>query len=273
MSDKIQINPVDESNPTLEEEAALQDQERQQETEAASEQQQEEQSTGEDELLAGKYKSVEELVKAHKELESKLGSKDNTEHTPELTDEADGPQEEKVNNLLEKVGITRQEISQQWESNDGKLSDEAYQKFEELGVSRELVDEHVSMKHQLHNLNQEQAKSKILSHVGGQENYSRMGEWAVNNLSEEERDVYNTQVASDNLTIVEAAVKGLHARFKAAGGVEPSLKKGSMSSSTGGPDVYQDMSEVQADINDPRYESSKAFRHKVEQRIKRSDIF
>ena len=270
MSEQLSMPPEEGNNPSLEEEAQLQEQ-----AQKASE------DDGTKELLAGKFKDQDELVKAYKELESKLGSKDDSGSTEEQTDEAtdqqsdtdatEDSQEAKVNDLLESVGVTRQEISEQWLANDGALNEETYKSFEEKGISKDLVDEFVSLKHQSAQVQQQQAEDKILGHVGGREAYQEMSQWAVQNLSEEEIQVYNSQTQGNDFMIAEQAVKGLYARYKAAGGLEPSLHRGK-TSGVAKSDVYESVAQIKADMKDARYKNDEAFRQKVEDKIARSNV-
>ena len=70
---------------------------------------------------AGKFKSAEDLEKAYKELESKLGQKEETE-TPEA--EAETPEENTQEVDLSETAQFIQDASQEFYSNDNQLKPE-----------------------------------------------------------------------------------------------------------------------------------------------------
>ena len=89
----------------------------------------------ENELLAGKYRNAEELESAYLELQKKLGSSDEeteTTTTKETEEEwSDGAQ-------------VIADASEEYFSNDGKLSAETMQKFTEMS-STDLVNAYMEI--------------------------------------------------------------------------------------------------------------------------------
>ena len=92
-----------------------------------------------DTLLAGKYKTAEDLEKAYKELESKLGQQD-TE--PEQA-EPEAETESQPTSLSDNASVIT-EASDEYFSNEGKLSPETLQKFKGMS-SEDLVNAYIEV--------------------------------------------------------------------------------------------------------------------------------
>ena len=100
---------------------------------------------GEEQLLAGKYKTVEELVKGYKELESQQGRADEPE-----TELAEGEEQsakeiygEFIGGRLEEAGIDFGDMSSRY-AESGMLQDEDYGELEKAGFSRNMVDNYLA---------------------------------------------------------------------------------------------------------------------------------
>ena len=110
------------------------------ETEVLTEEEQDSLAVGEklvteqEGLLAGKYKSAEELEKAYKELEAKLGDK------PE---QAEPEPEPEPTTLSDNANIITS-ASDEYYQNDGKLSPETLQKFSNMS-SQDLVNAYLEV--------------------------------------------------------------------------------------------------------------------------------
>ena len=87
-------------------------------------------------LLAGKYKSAEELEKAYKELESKLGQQETTER-------AEPEPEPEPTSLSDNANIITS-ASDEYYKNNGKLSPETLQKFTGMS-SQDLVNAYLEV--------------------------------------------------------------------------------------------------------------------------------
>ena len=106
------------------------------ETEVLTEEEQDSLAVGEklvteqEGLLAGKYKSAEELEKAYKELESKLGQQDSPE-------KAEPEPEPEPTTLSDNANVIT-DASDEFYANNGKLSPETLQKFSSMS-SQDLI--------------------------------------------------------------------------------------------------------------------------------------
>lgn len=251
------------------------------------------QSGGEPSLLAGKYKSVEELEKAYKELQSKLGKPreqqaqeaeavDDTEpEDQDETEEAEEPEAQSAKEIygdfigsrLEEAGIDFSEMNTRWQQS-GELTGEDYKALEGAGFSRQMVDAYLA------GLNFQAAKDSALSmqqindvkaSVGGEQEYTQMMEWAASNLSQEEIAAFNEIVNTQPMSAVKLAVAGIQSRYTTAVGREPKLLGGRSARKSG--DVYESTAQVVEAMSDPKYKSDPAYRKKVMDKLSRSSVF
>lgn len=237
-------------------------------------------------LLAGKYKSVGELEKAYKELQSKLGSREPVDNEVDNEPaEADEEAEEQtqsaseiygdfVGSRLEEAGIDYNDINVRWQQT-GELSDGDYKQLEGAGFTRQMVDAYLS------GLQYKAAQDTALtarevmdvkSQYGGEQGYSEMLQWAGQNLSQEEINAFNKIVnGSNDMAQVKLAVAGLHSRYTAAEGREPRLLAGRSTRSAG--EKYESTAQLVEAMSDPKYKSDPAYRRKVQERLARSSVF
>ena len=149
-----------------------------------------------EQLLAGKYKNSEELEKAYVELQKKIGEpKEETSEaskeseTEEVTDEKPEEKEE------EKKEETQSQILEKlWDEREGGFSDDTLKELSSTNPG-ELAKEYLryrqsNQKPQL----TEQDVTKLKNVAGGEEQYSRLMDWATKNLSETEQNMFDTVI-------------------------------------------------------------------------------
>lgn len=223
-------------------------------------------------LLAGKYKTAEDLEKAYKELEKKLGQRvtppPNTETPPaeDTENQNDGENDDDQQNTdTSPKGF--EAFYEEYE-RDGKLSDESYKALSDMGLSKELVDAHIEGQKAL-------ATSKaqsVYAIAGGEDEYGNMIAWAAVNMKESQKVAFNDALASDDLDVIAIAVKGLTADYRAAKGTPPKGLLDGTEGSTAPTNVFRSTAELTAAMSDPRYHRDPAFRKEVEEKLSRSDI-
>ena len=243
------------------------------------------------ELLAGKYKSVEDLEKAYKELQTKLSRGQSTapeaEDNDAADDETDGNDEEDdkpagdareiygdlIGGKLDEAGINFQEMNVRWQQS-GTLESGDYDQLAEAGFSRDMVDAYLS------GLQYKAAQDTALSvkevasikeSLGGEAEYNKMIQWAGDNLSPEEVEGFNQIINSQPMAAVKMAVTGLHARYSAVEGREPKLIGGR--ASKGNSDKFESTAQLVEAMSDPRYSKDPAYQRKVQEKLGRSSIF
>ena len=244
-----------------------------------------------DELLAGKYKSVQDLEKAYKELQTKLSRGESV--APESEDdssaddseaEAEDKEDEPAGNArelygeaiggkLEEAGIDFQDMNVRWQQT-GTLESGDYDQLAEAGFNRDMVDAYLS------GLQYKQTQDTALSvkevasikeSLGGEAEYSKMIEWAAANLSADEVEGFNQIINTQPMAAVKMAITGLHARYSAVEGREPKLIGGR--APKGSTDKFESTAQLVAAMSDPKYSTDPAYQRKVQEKLSRSSIF
>lgn len=208
-------------------------------------------------LLAGKYKTPEDLEKAYKELEAKLGGAKEetpTEETPPPANEAEAKE------TVEKVGVNFEELNQEFAAN-GELSADTYSKLEKAGIPKSAVDAYIAGQQAI----VEKSVKSLQALAGGEESYNAMIAWAKENLSDIEKQGFNEAIKTDAGS--QFAIQGLYARYKAQ--AEPSLIKGNngVSANNSG---YGSQREMMEDMASHKYKVDPAFRQYVQNKVARS---
>ena len=270
MVDSVTIQSSEHSGPTLEEEAAALDAKLSGETTDHGGLPSEKEAKSD--LLAGKFKSQDELVKAYKELESKLGGKPSEKPTDAPKEAPKAPLEIKeepksdADKVVESAGLDMHELSTEYASK-GELAPESYEKLAKVGISKDIVDQYIAGQEALLRA----AETEVFASVGGEENMKSMLSWAVDNYTPEEIAAYNNAVNSGNKAMTHMAVKALEARYGASGeSREPTRQIGGKAPSAS---VYRSVAELEADMKDKRYSKDAAYRADVEAKLGRSNIF
>ena len=245
-----------------------------------------------DELLAGKYKSVQDLEKAYKELQTKLSRGESV--APESEDdssaddsEAESEDEEDdkpagdarelygdlIGGKLEEAQINFQDMNVRWQQT-GTLEPGDYDQLAEAGFNRDMVDAYLS------GLQYKQTQDTALSvkevasikeSLGGEAEYSKMIEWAAANLSADEVEGFNQIINTQPMAAVKMAITGLHARYSAVEGREPKLIGGR--APKGSTDKFESTAQLVAAMSDPKYSTDPAYQRKVQEKLSRSSIF
>ena len=246
----------------------------------------------EGELLAGKYKSVEDLEKAYTELQTKLSRGQSTapeaEDNNAADDETDGNDEEQddkpagdareiygdlIGGKLDDAGINFQDMNVRWQQT-GTLESGDYDQLAEAGFNRDMVDAYLSGLQ--YKATQDTALSvkevaSIKESLGGEAEYRKMIEWAGENLAPEEVEGFNQIINSQPMAAVKMAVTGLHARYSAVEGREPKLIGGR--ASKGSSDKFESTAQLVEAMSDPRYSKDPAYQRKIQEKLGRSSIF
>jgi hypothetical protein len=220
------------------------------------------------EWLPEKFKSAEDMANAYSELEKKLGQPA-SEEEQQAEEEPQQQQETENENDKPEAGNYNEavvEASQEFFKNDGQLSDETYQKLEQVGLPRDLVDSYAAGQQAL--LQSEEAQIKGVA--GGE--YDAMAEWANEHLPSEEVDAFDEAVTSGSIQQAKLAVQGLHARYQNATGSRPkTLVQGAVSGSSTMP--FKSMQELARAQSDPRYRSGdKSYHQEIDRRLAVSNI-
>jgi hypothetical protein len=239
-------------------------------------------------LLAGKYKTVEELERAYKEAQRKLSqprqaeAEDDSQAEEEEGEEAEEAPAQSAKEVygdliggrLEEAGIDFSDMNTRWQQT-GELTGDDYTALEEAGFTKDMVDAYLSGLQ--YKATQEtqlamQQVAEVKAEYGGEKGYGEMLQWAKSNLDQSEIDAFNEIVnTSTNIKAVKLAVSGLYARYsQATGGREPKLL-GGRSPKSGG-EKFESTAQVVEAMSDPKYKTDPAYRRKVEEKLARSSI-
>ena len=226
-----------------------------------------------DTLLAGKYKTAEDLEKAYKELESKLGQQD-TE--PEQA-EPEAETESQPTSLSDNASVIT-EASDEYFSNEGKLSPETLQKFKGMS-SEDLVNAYIEVTNnpewsgnlpsQVEDVTESQI-NEVKNFAGGDQAYSDMVQWAGKNLDQKTISTFDDIIAKGNIDAIKFAVQGLKSQYLNAVGFEGNMVQGK--APQGSRDVFRSQAELVAAMSDRRYDNDPAYRQDVIEKLDRSDL-
>ena len=240
-------------------------------------------------MLAGKYKSAEDLEAAYLELQKKLGDAPATEEAEPETeyqlytddgkvnyDTANEVYGEQLGNLFQSNDIDPFEMAKHFEENNGTLTDDMYSKLESTGLSREIIDNYLEgVKGNLGMSSQDtspvlsESEIKDLKNIaGGERGYDQLMDWAGNNLTAQDAKNYDDVLATGNKAAISFAVKALMAQYEDANGRDSNIVTGKQSST----ENYRSMAEVVRDMNKPEYTTDEAFRDDVIRKLAQSNI-
>tara|TARA_R100000406_G_scaffold71868_1_gene52084 strand:- start:803 stop:1579 length:777 start_codon:yes stop_codon:yes gene_type:complete len=221
-----------------------------------------------DQLLAGKYKSAEELEKAYVELQKKLGENSEEEQGEAEPSEEEAPEASPAQSLITDASAEYAE--------KGELSDEMMSKFSEMS-SKDLVQAYMEMQ-----ANAPQAEpaepvelsdndvNAIKNSVGGEAVYEKVIDWASNNLNETQIKAFDDIVATGNADAIQMMVNGLKSQYDSNNGFEGQMLSGKAPKSSG--DVFRSQQQVVEAIADPRYDRDPGYRNEVLEKLERSDV-
>ena len=253
-------------------------------------------------LLAGKYKSTEDLEKAYLELQKKQGevSKEDTTTTEETVEEnTDEVQYDKnffynedgsikyenteqlygaqLNDIFKENNIDLYEMNEYFAKNEGTLNEEMYASLDKAGLNKDVVSSYLQGLRQ--DLGWEAAPeapslseaevTAVHNIAGGQEGYNQLMQWASDNISADDIKNFDEVIETGNKAAVTFAVKALMGQFEDAQGRDSTLIQGKKSAPT---EIYRSMSEVVRDMNKPEYETDDAYRDDVRRKLEMSNL-
>ena len=116
----------------------------------------------------------------------------------------------------------------------------------------------------------EQQAQELFKMVGGEKAYKSMIEWAGQNFSQQEVEMYDSVMGKGDPNSIFFAVQALFNRYSEATGSDGQLLTGrSASKDSNG---FRSQSELVAAMSDPRYDRDPAYRRDVMTRLENSDI-
>ena len=228
----------------------------------------------EENLLAGKYKTAQELEKAYGELQKKLGEKSEPDSTEsESEDEIvaeDSTEPSEVSPAIDLITSANDEYYQ----NDGKLSDETIEKFSSMS-SKDLVNAYIEIQKNNPQAQQQVADisqasiNEVKNFVGGEKSYDQIVDWAANTLDQPSIEAFDSIVNTGSVEAIKIAVQGLKAQYENANGFEGRMVTGKQAPAK--VDTYRSQAELVAAMSDPRYDQDPSYRQDVIEKLGRSE--
>ena len=229
-----------------------------------------------EQLLAGKYSSAEELESAYLSLQKKLGQQEEETNYEESDEgyEAEEGSDEEVSENAPAVSLIN-EASEEYYANEGTLSEETIEKFSGMS-SQELVNAYLEIQannpqapQQSVEMSETQINS-VQNAAGGEANYNTVIQWAASNLPDAQVDAFDSVVDSGNPAAIGIAFQGLQSAYNDANGYEGRMLQGKAPSSSG--EVFRSQAELVSAMGDPRYDTDEAYRDDVLRKLDQSDL-
>jgi len=213
------------------------------------------------ELLAGKYRSAEELERGYLELQKRLSGKEE----PEVEEV---PQEEEE--TTEEVGSLYETIMDSYRT--GEWDPEVVNAVENMSpvdVANMFLENQQAQQQSTIQATESDIE-QIQEAVGGSEEYQNMMQWAGENLSEQEISMYDTVMDRGDPLAMFFAAQALSARYQDAVGYEGEMLTGSAPRNSS--DAFRSQAELVAAMSDPRYDKDPAYRADVADKLERSNL-
>lgn len=216
------------------------------------------------ELLAGKYRSAEELEQGYIELQQRFSSGERGEQEAPQPEEEQPEEEEEdttPSDLLERL----------WNESEGELSPEL---VEEIRSSS--PEDIAAMYLEFRNQQPEQSQfgqediDQLKGIAGGDEGYTQMMSWANDNLNEQEIKMFDAVMDTNNPVAAFFAVQALNYRYQDSVGYEGRMLTGRSSVDTS--NAFRSQAELVRAMEDSRYEKDAAYREDVRLRLENSNI-
>jgi len=206
-----------------------------------------------EELILGKFKSQEDLIKSYQELERKQTELNKPKET----------KDEKPLEANQKVNFDFS-LAQKEFDDTGELSEKTIESLEQAGLPKSYIDNYIAGLDAV----AKQFEQRAFESTGGEENYKQMTDWVSKTLSESEIKQFNDNIGRDNDTAL-FTIKGMYARYSAETR-EPNLATGSNAQQSGS--GYESIGQMKADMANPKYATDSAFRKMVADKVSRSKV-
>lgn len=269
----------------------------QQQNAAIAEAETEQQTAEEPQLLAGKFKSPQDLEKAYQELQRKLGQRGQDPAAEESTEVPAGPAPEEytpelgkqlygdtVATAIEAAEINPLEMAQKVEAGED-VSSYVDALVEKGGLPREVVQTYLDgVKPQQAAATDSQAAAlsdadvtELKAAIGGEEQFQKLSQWAMANFDQQEMADYNAAVNSSKAA-ARFALRQLQARASATsgeGGKEPQLIGGGTPAKTDAFETQQQAIEAMRKTNSQGkrlYNTDQKYRAWYEKTLARSNF-
>ena len=217
------------------------------------------------EMLAGKFKTAEDLEQGYIELQKKLGEPKEETAEPE-------PEAKKEEDTTEEIDTSL--LTNLWEeANAGEYKEETLNKLASMDA-RDIAQMYLKERSEAPEPTQsaltDENVSQLQEVAGGKEGYGEMMQWAANNLNENEIKMYDQVMDIGNPLAAYFAVQALAYRFNDARGVDGEMLTGKAAKADA--DVFKSQAQVVKAMSDPQYDKDPAYRQAIYDKLERSNI-
>ena len=200
------------------------------------------------------------------ETQEPEGTSEETQKEPKEPKEKPSLKFELAGEEVEVPGLTDelvQELSKLAQKEELEESD--FKKLEEKGYSRALI----SLAFKGYKSAIEEQAQNLFKEVGGEEKYKEMARWASKNLSDEEKEEWNSIMGSGNLKAMKWAMRGLQALY-----TSQTQKPRTLTGTSSGKSIkpFESKAEWFAAMDDPRYGKDPEYMKEFDERLKRTNI-
>ena len=209
-------------------------------------------SQAENQLLAGKYKSAEDLERGYLELQTKFSEQNPTPQQPEQQQQFEQPSS---------VGDKLAEAFEAY-TNEKQFNAEAFNDVSKEELIKAFFDNSEAPA----DLSDQQI-NEVVGRGGGQEQHEQMMRWAASVFPPEEIQQFDQIIDSANVTQINMAVDAVAKRFFDANGQEGTTLTGRQAINN---QSYRSQQELIRDMNDPKYENDPAYRNDVMNKLANS---
>ena len=236
----------------------------------------------EPELIGGKFRSQDDLLKAYQELERKQSQpRDSADPSPQgyTAEQAVQAYGDDIVNAVGEAGLNMADLM--WQADNGGDISEHYDALAEaVGVPRQVVENYVAKAQSGSSepVSMSDAdETAIINEVGGQDAFNQLSGWAKQNLDASELAEYNATVDSGNTQAIRWALKAIQAKSAPAAPSEPKLIRGQAPAET--KRKFNSQSEVLEAMNkrDSRgrrlYDVDTEYQKKFAELMNNSDVF
>jgi len=216
-------------------------------------------------LLAGKFRDAEDLEQAYIELQRKLGDPDarQTYEPPQQEEQYEEDNYDDIN-FLDRI----------WEEAHGEYSEDTLQQLSQMDPA-EVAQMYLDYRQDVeqNGVDPDLSYDEVLDLkgvVGGEHEYSNMIQWASQNLSEQEIDMFDAVIDRGDPVSCFFAIQSLAYRYGEAAGYDGELLTGTAPRAS--LDAFRSQAEVVRAMSDPRYDNDPAYRQDIFDKLERSNL-
>jgi hypothetical protein len=215
-----------------------------------------EDGTPQEELIAGKFKSQADLLKAYQELERKQSSQ---ETQPPAEAEADKKADTTSSESADEGSFATTKYEQEFVANGG-LSEDSYAELQSKGFTRQQVDAYIKGQQAYAS----SIQTDIYSSVGGHDQYVDLINWASDNVEPATIKEYNDAVDAMDVDRMKRTLEYMNLKRGQSAPREARRLEGN--APVGGVQPYSNKNEWQRDMTNRLYGKDAKYTNMVDQR-------